>query len=196
MKLRIMEGLVLWPEAISCVLRLALPAAGSHTSRMLPVSSAGRTDELVKVSVRSDAMAGWNRIVGQIMIVLNQEADQCFYDCLNFRIISLDLAREAAVDMNAVQDLVLAGVLVAGETEFGEMTLRINYEAVQWSASSNVEHGCRAVTPQVDTRLAAKFSKLSLMMHLAHTGWAALEGRGKGRYYASGEDKRCFVCEI
>ena len=82
-----------------------------------------------------------------------------------------------------------AGVLLSEETEFGDLLIRINHDAVKWKATSDVEIGDRSLVSHVQWRKPSQHPKLSLMMHLCSRGWQpTLKGPAAG-YYSAGDER-------
>ena len=88
-----------------------------------------------------------------------------------------------------------AGVLLSQETEFGDLLIRINHDAVKWKATSDVENGDRSLVSHVQWRKPSQHPKLSLMMHLCSKGWLPmLKGPAAG-YYSAGDEQHFLALE-
>ena len=80
-------------------------------------------------------------------------------------------------------------MLTPGETDFNELTIRVNPRALQWCAAAGLLEGTRDLAGHIQLSSPQKHSKLALMMHLVVHGWAARRPGCAGDYYACGLGK-------
>ena len=187
----LLAGSVIWPETVSAMLTLRLPGAGRHTHGMLPLSAIENSSQSAPLdaSKTGEASRGWEETLGQIMVWLGCEDEECYLDLVAGQIRSLDGSRSFEVSIQVLTDLVSAGVLYGEATEFDELKVRVNHEAVSWCSTMAVKHGRMGLTSHIRLDRPAQHPKLMLMMHLSAEGWKPLVGKEKDPHHTLDAEK-------
>jgi hypothetical protein len=186
----LLRNMVVWTQEEHAMLKLTLPSAGNVRSRMLSLPACGDSEGFTNLVRSSTETSEWSTVVGQLLKVQgSDDPGGCYLDTLAGKLKSLDDQRSAPVDINLLMDLITSGVVIKGETEFGELTVRVNHQAVTWCSTAAVVKG--TTNPVSHVRLAApeRHSKLALMMRLSSEGWMPMLGGPRGRHYAIGDAK-------
>ena len=188
----LLNQMVLWNFNEHAMLRVALPAAGNVGSQMLALTSGSGTSFSSGISLPSSTTvtAGWDEVVASVMRVAGGCGELCYVDAASLELRSFDESRSTAVDIQKLQDLILAGVLLSEETDFGEQAVRVNFSAVTWCGTAGLAQGTTSSISHVSgsTLQRRQHPKLTLMMLLSSRGWRPLAGRPAGKRYARGDE--------
>ena len=186
------ESLYLWKESQHAMINLLFPAAGVASSRMRSLSRGAdaTTTSLAIVSRGTTATCGWDEVVTKLLKMQDpEEREACYFDPIAGMLRSPDGSQSVEVEASTLMDLINIGVLNGGESDFGELEVKVNRQAVQWCAAAGLHHGTLDFVGHLQLDTPQKHSKLALMMYLVTQGWAPQKQGEAGDYYAIGLDK-------
>jgi len=182
---------LVWAETQHSMLHLSLPSGGNLSSQMRSLRMLGDVENASYLPARSLVTREWDTVVANILQLQrhNNMSDQegCYFDIVESCLRSQDSMHNTEVQAEMVLDLITSGVLKSTETEFGELLVSVNHQAVQWCHAAGLERGIIDIAGNID--LSAPRSKLALMARLVSTGWRASALGDIGEYYAEGVDK-------